>query len=68
MNRRVAVPLRQDALELDTRGDVELGEDLAQVVFGRTRADVEAVAAALDCGDKGAAATRPGMPGEVTPL
>jgi hypothetical protein len=42
VNRRIAVPLRQDALELDTRGDVELGEDLAQVVFGRARADEEA--------------------------
>ena len=67
VNRRVAVPLRQGALELDTRGDVELGEDLAQVVLGRAHADVEAVAA-LGRGDKGAAATRPSMPEEVTPL
>ena len=42
MNRKVAVPLRQGVLELGTRGDVELGEDLAQVVPGRATADVEA--------------------------
>ena len=30
---------RQDALELAARGDVELGEDLAQVVLDRRRAD-----------------------------
>jgi hypothetical protein len=66
MNLRVVLPLRQDALELDTRGDVELGEDLAQVVLGCPRADVEAVAA-LDRGDKGGS-DPPSMPEEVTLL
>jgi hypothetical protein len=42
MSRKVAVPLRQDAAELGTRGDAELGEDLAQVIPGGARADEQA--------------------------
>ena len=36
------MPLRQDAVELAARGDVELGEDLAQVVLDGTGADEQA--------------------------
>jgi hypothetical protein len=36
------VPLCQDTPELATRGDVELGEDLAQVVFHGAGADIQA--------------------------
>jgi hypothetical protein len=35
-------PATADALELGTRGDVELGEDLARVALGGAGADVEA--------------------------
>ena len=46
---------------------LSLVKTLLRVVLGRAHADVKAVAA-LDRGDKGAAATRPSMPDEVTPL